>query len=778
MRRKIFLIMFLGFAVHSVNGISRPGTWTYYFSYSNATKVVHTGSKVYCATEGGLFFIDLTDNSLHTISTGDGLSDIGIQTLAWHESLKLLMIVYKNSNIDLITNNRIINLGDIKRKLLAGDKTIYNILFTGKDAYLSCGFGVVAVNLERAEIKGTYHIGENGSTIKVFDTETDGRYLYAATERGILSVSLEGANLLDYNSWTRLETVPHANEKFSHLAMLNGNLMAVYTTDQYAGDESYLFGNGQWKRIVPEVTYFNDLSVNSDRVVATSREEIFVFDHSLNLIGRYKEYMIENQTVFPIQPRSAISDPDGSLWIGDYSLGLIRHSGQKSVQLLPSGPLSNVVFSLTTFQDDLWFTPGGRSDSWNNQFRQPVFQLFREGEWSGFTKKEFPGMTGFWDIVQVVADPGDKNHVFAASWGGGVLEFKNNQLVNRYNNQNSILQTAIPEMPLEPYTRIGGMAFDSEKTLWVTNSQSSNGLCSLSPAGEWKGYELTEISGLQFSIGQVIVTQNNDKWVVAPRGHDVYVVNKDGTKKKQLLVTSYFNNNEQEIYNRMNDVYSIAEDLNGDIWIGTSVGVAVFSNPRQIWQTSEYFAYQPSLELNDGLYHPLLETETVSAIVVDGANRKWLGTKKSGIYLVSQNGDREVHHFTSENSPLLSNNITSMALSGNTGELFVGTDKGLISYMTDAPKGKDDYSLVYAYPNPVRETYQGDITIAGLVNDSDVKITDVAGNLVFKGKSLGSKIIWDGKNLNGRRVSTGIYLFFCSDPVGEKSHTGKLLFIK
>ena len=242
-------------------------------------------------------------------------------------------------------------------------------------------------------------------------------------------------------------------------------------------------------------------------------------------------------------------------------------------------------------------------------------------------------------------------------------------------------------------------------------------------------------------------------------------------------MSSYFSNGDQEILNRMNDVYSIAEDLDGDIWIGTSKGVAVFSNPSRVWNEETYYAYQPSLEMNDGLYHPLLEPEVVTAIVVDGSNRKWLGTRNSGIYLVSARGDREVLHFTAENSKLISNAITSLAFSNPTGELFIGTDKGLVSYTGDAPAGRKGMAEVYVYPNPVRETYTGDITVEGLMKDTDVRITDIAGNLVFKAKSLGSKLLWDARNLNGRSVSTGVYLLFCAHATGFNTRIAKLLVI-
>jgi hypothetical protein len=227
----------------------------------------------------------------------------------------------------------------------------------------------------------------------------------------------------------------------------------------------------------------------------------------------------------------------------------------------------------------------------------------------------------------------------------------------------------------------------------------------------------------------------------------------------------------------MNDIYSIAEDNDGVIWIGTSKGVAVYTNPARIWDSETFLATQPSLDLNDGLYHPLLENETVTAIAVDGANRKWLGTKNSGVYLVNESGTAELLHFTTNDSPLFSDYITSIEINQKSGEVFIGTDMGLISYMSEATEGKATYDSVYVYPNPVRETYDGPITITNLIQNSEVKITDISGNLVYRTTSLGGQAIWDGKNLNGRRVKTGVYLVFCNDENGEETHITKLLFI-
>ncbi|NLX28599.1 MAG: T9SS type A sorting domain-containing protein [Bacteroidales bacterium] len=769
----VLLVIALGLQAQPANG-----KWQDYLSFVRAVKVADAGDKVFCATDGGLFYVDTEGGSIHKISSKDGLSDVGIRTIAWHGALEMLVVVYRNSNIDLITGNRIVNLGDIKRKLLPGDKTVYNVMFQGERAYLACGFGIVDIDLRAGEIRGTYVIGENGSQVRVFDVASDGQQLYAATAKGLLTAPVGHPNLLDYRSWSRLETVPHAGEKFSHLAMVNQNLVAVYTRDQYDGDEAYLFSEGVWRRVMREVPYFNDLTVAGSVVTATGREQVFLFDTSLSLSGRIGEYLVGETAIKPINPSSAVVSAGGNLWIADQDHSLIRVTAGKSEQYLPGGPLNNHVFSLATYGNQLWVSAGGRTDPWNNQFRSPLFQCLEEGEWSYYSKREYPSMEGFWDIVQVAVDPRDPGRVYAASWGGGVLEFRNGSFEKRYDHQNSPLQTALPEQPQDPYTRIGGIAFDAAGQLWITNAQSSKGLHTLSPSGEWKSFELTGVSGFQYTIGQLIVTSADDKWIILPRGRDLYVVDKEGARKKQLPVTSYFNNGEQEIFNRMNDVYAITEDLEGEIWVGTSRGVAVFANPRRVWNEDNFYAYQPSLELNDGLYHPLLEKETVTAIVVDGANRKWLGTRNSGLYLVSERGTAELLHFNTDNSPLLSNTITSLAMHPVSGELFIGTDQGLISYQADAPAGRENLAGVYVYPNPVRESYHGEITVAGLMKDTDVHITDIAGNLVFKTTSLGSKVTWDGRNLNGRRVATGVYLVFCADATGNETQMAKLLFIR
>ena len=774
--RKYFLLIFTSVLFFQTLAQRGKGTWQDFLSFANATKIAIANEKVFCVTDGGLFFYDLQDNSINKFSGLNGLSDFGIKTIAFGKENNVLIVAYKNSNIDLVFESGVVNLSDIERKQITGDKTINNITFIGNEAYLSCGFGIVVLNLDRKEVKDTYFIGEGGTTVRVNDVETDGNFIYAATDEGILRADKNSLNLLDYRNWNRIENIPHSAEKFSHLVVHGNKLIANFTPDQYNQDVMYALTGENWDTYLPQINYMHDAQVNENYLVVTSRSEIYVVDSNHTILGMLNSYTLEDQIVAPVNPRSSGITGDGSLWVADYENGMIRFLGESFESAYPNGPQDNHMFSMLANGSDIWAVPGGRSDSWSNTWQVPRFQLFNNGEWKYFNKIKYPELDGFFDIVCIAADPSDREHIFAGSWGGGVLEFQGDQFLNRFTNQNSPLQSALPQQPTEPFVRIGGLDFDSQGNLWITNSEVPENLLKLSPDGEWETFVLPEVAN-QRNIGQLIVTQNDDKWILIPRGHDAYVVDKTGTQKKRLLVTSYFNNGENEIFNRMNDVYSIAEDNEGAIWIGTSKGVAVYNNADRIWETDNFYASQPSLDLNDGLYHPLLETETVTAITVDGANRKWIGTKNSGVYLISENGEKEILHFTQENSPLLSNNITAIVINQLNGEVFFGTDGGLISYMGDAIEGKNAYENVYVYPNPVRETYLGQVTITGLIENTDIKITDISGNLVYNAQSLGGQATWDGNNLNGIRVKTGVYLIFCNDESGEETHITKLLFI-
>ena len=776
MRYKYLLLILL--AITPFVGIlaqSSIGGWTDYQSFTDAKCVADAGDKVYCVTDGGLFSYNKTDNSVQKITGISGLSDTGIERVAYDKTNKTLLIAYQNANIDLLVGNKVFNLSDIKRKQIPADKTINNILFSGNLAYLSCGFGIVVLNLERREIKDTYFIGTDGDYLRVMDLATDGNFLYAATENGIYKASATESNLQNYNNWIRETTIPHFDKRFNAIEFFNGHIIANYNTNEWASDELYLLDGDIWMPFLStSIRYVKDITNNGKSIVFTSREEVFVYNEKYDQIKYVRKYPLPGYDQTIIYSSSAIFDDQNILWVAYRNQGLVKVDNQVE-RIVPEGPVNNRIFSLMMSGQDLWITAGGRTNDWNNLRFEPVVQLNREGSWSSFTRNTFPELNNFNDMVCVAVDPNNPDHFFAGSWGGGVIEFDGGKLVKRYNNSNSTLQTELPEDPSAPYVRIGGMSYDSKGVLWVANSGVGKVISALHPDGKWDAYGIPNIANK--SIGKLVVTQKDDKWIVIPRGNGLYVLNSENNATKQQKVVALFENKDGPYYTDMNDVYSMTEDLKGQIWVGTSMGVAVFSSPENIWLDGTMYASRPGLNLHDTFFHPLLEKETVTAIAVDGANRKWFGTKASGVFLVSEDGETEIEHFNTDNSPLPNNEISDIAINQKTGEVFIGTQSGLISYMGEATSGNDEFADVYVYPNPVRETYEGSIVIKGLVDDTDVRITDISGNLVNKTNSLGGQAIWDGKNLNGKRCKTGVYLIFMTDPTGEKTKTTKLLFI-
>lgn len=754
------------------------GEWTNYQSYQSASKLADAGELVYCAGNGGLFTYNKTDNSVQKLSSINGLSDVGINALAYGAETDVVLIAYKNSNIDLVFGKDIYNLSDIKRKQIMGNKAINKIMFDGNLAYLSCGFGIVVINTEKKEIKDTYYIADGGAQLNVYDITADDTYLYAATAEGIYRALASEPNLQDYSNWHRFENIPHASESFTQIENLNGKIIACYTPET-GNDELYMLNNNNWSRVFPEISKVFDMTVAfNDRIIISNEGDVYIFNETGGIIEKIYQYIFADSQSNGIDPRCTLLNEDGSYWIADNWYGLVHKNGNNSEAVSPDGPVDNRVFSLYMSEENLWVTSGGRNAAWGNLWNQARFQKYSAGTWTAFDHSKYPIMSQFHDVVCMVADPNDPEHVFAGFWGAGVLEFQGEELVKQHSYHNSTLQTAIADAN---FVAIGGMAFDSNGTLWVNNGGVGKVLSSYKN-GEWKAYSLPDLSN-GVNLGDIVITKDGDKWLaLSNRNKDIYVVKGDNEDRKWQRNVAYFSNGVEAQEYEMHEVYCMTMDRDGAIWVGSSKGVGVYDNPARIWNSTDQdplakYARQPGLELGDGIYHPLLASETVTAIAVDGGNRKWCGTKANGVFLISEDGEKELEHFNVDNSPLLSNEITSIAINDKSGEVFLGTAEGLISYMGVATEPEDTFTDVYVYPNPVRETYDGPIVITGLMEDTDVKITDISGNLVFHDTSVGGQASWDGKNLNGKRCHTGVYLVFLNNKTGEETFVTKILFI-
>ena len=738
------------------------GEWRTHLPYSQAIGVTEADDKIYCVTRGGLFYFNKKDNSINKFTKVDGLSDVQINCVNYSHEYDVLVIAYSNANLDLICGNTIYNLSDIKRKSLTANKSINNIMFIDKYAYLSCGFGIVVLNLEKKEIRDTYLIGDNSSFKFVYDMTFDGQSLYAATGDGIYIADINSPNLIDYNYWNRLENTPHFNKAFNHIVFFDNKIYANYYNDVSGSDTVYRYDGNEWS--VFSKIFFNrtrSLEVHHNRLVTINGWATDIFEsNEINV----KKFGSDN-------PAHAIIDSDNYLWIADETEGLILNASELSKEVfIPNGPLSNRAVTLEITDNKLFSVAGGDTRTWRNLWYRTEINLFTDGLWTGLEEITYR------DAVSIAVDPDNSDHFFAGTWGYGLLEIRNGEIINVFNEFNSTLQNILPD---RPYIRLGGITFDNSKNLWLANSEVPDPISVMKSDGTWKSYEFgKEISNV--STGKIMVTSFDQKWVQLIRGDGFFVFDVKNTvddpSDDEYVKLDVVDENGKVI---TNNIYSFAEDRSGNIWVGTDKGIVVYYNPARVFDSDLFYAQQIIVPRNDGtgLADILLGTETVTAIAVDGANRKWIGTARAGAFLLSEDGLDQIFNFTKENSPLLSNNIQDIAINGKTGEVFFATDLGIISYRSAAIEPNENFTNVYVYPNPVRENYEGEIVITGLIKEANIKITDISGNIVHETTSLGGQAIWDGRNFNGKKVRTGVYLIFCTNEDGSKTYISKMLII-
>lgn len=769
-----FTLFVFSFSILSLSRViaqtSSYNQWTDHLPYNNCKAVVEAGSRIYSATPYSILYFDKTDNSINRLNkvTG-GLSDIGISSIAYCSQLNTLVVAYTNTNIDLVKGSVVINIPDIKRKQILGNKTINSILVVDKLAYLACGFGIVVVDIEKEEIKDTYYIGASGSQINVnaLTFHSADNKFYAATEKGMFS-ALATSNLAFYVNWIKETNIPGPNQNFNLTTSFAGKVYANKTVYSWTnGDSLYVKNGNEWSYLVPDYHWpRTSMRVCGDHMIISS----YSFATTYKADGT-EDKVYDSYNPGVVRSNDAIIDKEGDIWIADNDYGLWKIGEDKPY--IFNGPASQEVTAMDISKNQLWAVPGGRTAGFGYLFKSPQCYTLANHKWSSYTGTNIPEINSFRDFISVAADPNDANHAFIGSWGYGVIEFDNGALKEIYDTLNSSLRYVVGYG--NGNLRVGGVAFDRNNNLWVTNSNVANVLSMRKSSGEWRSYNLGT-KGTAIDVGGIVIDNENQKWLQL-RDFALFVYNDNNTSDniaddnyKKLTVGDGLGTLEAS------SIASMAVDRDGQLWIGTDQGVAVIYSPGNVFtQVGDYNAQQIMVE-EEGFLHPLLETEVITAIAVNGNNEKWLGTDKAGAFLMSSDGTKELMHFTEANSPLLSNSIQSIKIS-ETGEVYFGTSLGIVSYQDYkvAPPATLDSLIIY--PNPVRPEYNGPIFISNLVAESNVKITDVSGALVWEIQAQGGRVIWNGCNLEGRRVNTGVYLVFVTNPDGSQKEVQKILFV-
>lgn len=735
---------------------------------------------VYAATNNGLMLVDKTSlyDEQPTRSNWtkvDGLSDIDITKIQYSATNQALIIAYDNGNLDIIKEGKLYNLRDIRDKQITGSKKVSHIRIYGNHTYLAYPFGIVTIDLQNLVIEDTWFSKRNGVQFTTTDiSETESHY-FMSTESGIFSIPKERSNPANFLEW-HLDSTTFESE-FKHIVNFCGTLYAIKKGEQ---DTLCIYSQGSW---IPTTHHYNvvrALNVAHNELIVCNWDHVEIFDSTLNRQFLANLYLTENTLPSAFD---ALTD-QAHIWVADAQLGLldVHREFFYTHVLKENGPFDLSVQSICSVNGVTVTVPGAPFGSaFAPSYHHASMSWFKNQQWdfNAYDFTDYDPLHITTDLTHVVINPQDESDWYISSWGNGLFRCKNQHIVTHYNAANSPLDSTESGK-----TFLSGMSFDTKGNLWLTNSQSDYMLRMLEPNGTWHAYNISRgvltSTAKDVVADKLLIDSRGFKWVNYPRGSDfnrynLIAFSENGTydnpgDDKFACINM---NVAAEVVS--STVYCMAEDLDGEIWIGTDKGIKVIYFPSKVFEGT---AHPRNILLEqDGYVSVLFEYEEITAIAVDGANRKWIGTNKAGVFLMSEDGQEQLLHFTAEDHPLFANQITCINIDPHSGEVFFGTSKGLVSYRGTATKGFDKYTLLPVYPNPIRSGYSGPVAINGLKERSLCKITDAAGQLVWQGYSNGGELVWYCVDLFGKRPSTGVYYVMASDKDGKERMVAKFLFI-
>ena len=768
----VFLVFFqLGFS--QVNK-----SWKGYFSYNEIKDISQDTitDALFVATENALFSRNIS-GTIKTTNTIDGLSGQTISAVFHSSKSNKTVVGYENGLMIVIdeTNGGMINVVDIINKSLPANlKKINHFMEYQGIVYISCNFGIVQYNLKTLSFGDTYFIGDNGSQIAVSQTAIFQAKIYAATfDSGVRWAEITNPNLNDYNQWKTINGGWNGIESFGttlFATSTNGKLQRL------EGNSFVSLSN------YPEPQVAVDIRNSGQYIIVTTKQQVLIYDSE----SRLKVIKIEElpSTNSEFSCATIIGDV---VFLGTKENGLFSKKLGSSISIIekttPNGPSRNAIFAINATTKNLWAVYGGYNIDYNPYpyygDTPAKFPISKYDSKNGWVELPYETLLGAKALSKITISPLDENQVFVSSYYSGLLKlgkkgnsdlFEVTTLYNATNTGSDGLKSIQGEVPDD--IRVNGAAFDKLGNLWSNSSLVKKGLKVLKTNGEWQSFNMESIktSGV-FFFGRLLVDKNGTKWT-ATLDDGIIGFNETPNPLFKTIRESADNGNLP-----INDVRAIAIDTRNQMWIGTRKGLRILSSVDS-FLSPDPLTTEPIIVIEENLAQELLYEQSITDIVVDGANNKWIGTSDSGIFLVSSNGQKTIYHFTIDNSPLPSNNISDIDINGISGEVFIATTKGLVSFKGASTSANENLNAIFVYPNPVRPEFPGSVKISGLIDKATVKISDIEGNLVYEATSEGGTIEWDTTAFGKYKVASGVYMIFISAQDGVETKVKKVMIIR
>jgi len=752
----------------SINSFAQNQLWKGYYSYNEIRAIAPAASSIYFATDNGVFKWDETEESVEIYNSINGFKAFDISSIGYSPGFNKILIGNTNGQVAIIDANtkKTFYLNDIVNKSSIPDnlKAINDIFIKDGYAYLATKYGISMIRLNDNTFGDSYFIGNSGEYTSILQLTIVEDYIYALTEDfGIKRIATSNQNKIDFSQWEIFNA-----EKWLSIANLDGVLVGVkedLSLNRFDNNVPVSVGSvyGGFYRI----TAFNkELTVVTHEVIRLYNQNLsmqneFIFNSET---GRFNCGLVKNGIYY------AGTKENGAIIVSP-------NSKEKHV-ISPSGAKSNNAYKMIQNNNDFYVIYGGMEVEF-----QPIYQSYGLSKYNASKGWEYLNSDKIYNVRStnyVSFNPRKKGQIYVSSFLDGLVDVTLNN--SNFSESNSELFNYL-NSPLNYVvdgsynsTRVSGPNFDKAGVGWITNSWSNTPLKSFDLNGNWKNYSFEQFfastSNPQASekFGVPVIDKNNTKWV-GSNNNGLFAFN-ETRNNKTLRIASGNQGNLPSLH-----INTLAIDNNNQLWIGTGYGIRVLSSVDQ-FINSNSLTTNPIIILQDGIAEELLYQQQILKITVDGANNKWVSVAGAGVFQFSPNGQETLQRFNMQNSPLPSNDITDILVDGKSGEVFFVSNKGIVSLSNFITETSESLSNVKVFPNPVRPDFTGEVKITGLITGANVKITDVAGNLVFEKKAEGGTVLWNTYNFSGAKVASGVYMVFIASADGEDTTIKKIMIIR
>lgn len=742
-----------------VQGIAQNtaiGYWESHLPYNNSVGIIQAGDKVFSLCNHAFFACQTQGNTLTTYSKVDGMSDIGMKCAAYDDLTQTLVLVYNSGSIDLFKNNTFYNIPDFKLKILSEYKDVFQVYAEDGFAYLSTTLGILIIDLKKQSITRTISFEINNQIYPVTGFAAAGNYFYAVTSKGLFRADKSDPFIDNVQRWKNIDS----KDTIIGIAKVN-NTIFVSTLNQVmtiTGDTVVPVYRSA-EKILAINSGNNGLLISVNKKPGALIKKMAL---SFDLVDSFK---CQDSIV------QATQAADNSIWAASPKSGLLKITGTGTIgSIIPNGPASPYSFGIYARNREIYVAHGGYNNSYFANMNPSGYSIYNGSSWTSDNQALNTKLNGVVDISVVTKDE-TNGTLYLGSYLNGLLIKYNDGTYENLTNK-TVFDGSVAYG--QDYNDIVDMVFDSHQNLWVVRMFAPYQLCVKTKEGNWYKYKIPEIS---HGARSVATDDSGRIWVISALVKGlVYYDTKNTLNDSTDDVYHYYSKGPG--YGNLPSNYTICvtRDKRNEIWVGTDNGIAVFKNcNRDINATDNCEAVLPIVNY-DQASGALFSGDFVSSIAVDAINRKWVGTR-TGAWLLSPDASQVIHHFTKDNSPLPSDYVQKITIDPETGDVYIATDQGLVSYHGTATDGNNSNSDLTIFPNPVQSSYTGVIAIKGLTDGADVRITDVEGQLVYRTKALGGQAIWNGMDYTGHRPQTGIYLVYVSDASGGKTTCSKIGFI-